>query len=143
VSETAPKPNWALLFRIAHSLIQQINSQQSIIDCWTFGGGTAMMIQIDHRESHDVDIFLPDPQLLSFLDPAKHDFEFESRPSDYRGDGSRFLKLAFQNIGEIDFIVAPALTSNPTKLHSSEGTDVQLETIPESSQRKFTIVDQQ
>jgi hypothetical protein len=34
-----------------------------------FGGGTAMMLQIDHRESHDVDIFLTDPQLLASLDP--------------------------------------------------------------------------
>jgi hypothetical protein len=25
------------------------------------------MVQIDHRESHDVDIFLPDPQLLRSL----------------------------------------------------------------------------
>ncbi|WP_352570972.1 hypothetical protein [Mesorhizobium sp. M0074] len=27
-----------------------------------------MMIQINHRESHDVDIFLDDPQLLGFID---------------------------------------------------------------------------
>ena len=35
------------------------------------------MLQIDHRESHDVDIFIPDPQLLAFLDPEKQDFQFE------------------------------------------------------------------
>lgn len=34
-----------------------------------FGGGTAMTIQIGHRESHDIDIFLDDPQLLGFIDP--------------------------------------------------------------------------
>jgi hypothetical protein len=39
-----------------------------------------MMLQIDHRESHDVDIFLPDPQLLPFLDPKLHDFELKSCP---------------------------------------------------------------
>jgi hypothetical protein len=41
-------------------MIRQVNSEQSIIDRWTFGGGSAMMVQIGHRESHDVDIFLPD-----------------------------------------------------------------------------------
>jgi hypothetical protein len=52
------------LFHIACSLIRQVNSEQTIVDSWSFGGGTAMMLQIDHRESHDIDIFLPDAQLL-------------------------------------------------------------------------------
>jgi hypothetical protein len=62
-------------------MIRQVNSEQSIIDRWTFGGGSAMMVQIGHRESHDVDIFLPDAQLLPFLDPQKRDFDFEILPS--------------------------------------------------------------
>ncbi len=81
-------PGWARLFRVARDVIRQVNSEQLIIDRWTFGGGTAMMLQIDHRESHDVDIFLEDPQLLPFLDPQKHDFEFQILPSDYLGDGT-------------------------------------------------------
>jgi hypothetical protein len=58
--------DWARLFRAACALIRQVNSKESIIDNWTFGGSTAMMLQIGHRESRDVDIFLPDPQLLPF-----------------------------------------------------------------------------
>jgi hypothetical protein len=46
-----------------------------------------MMLQIGHRQSEDIDIFLHDPQLLSYLDPKLHDFEFEIMPSDYQGDG--------------------------------------------------------
>ena len=102
--------DWARLLRIACSLIRQVNSKQSIIDSWSFGGGTAMMLQIDHRESRDVDIFLPDPQLLSYLDPKLHDFKFEIFPADHDGDGSGFLKIAFKDIGEIDFIVGLSLT---------------------------------
>jgi len=49
-----------------------------------------MMLQIDHRESQDVDIFLSDPQLLPYLDPQKRDFRFEIWPTDYDGDGSSF-----------------------------------------------------
>ncbi len=96
-----------------------------------------MMLRIGHRTSHDVDIFLPDPQGLSFLDPGKHDFEFEIRPTDYRGDGNRFLKLAFQGIGEIDFIVANSLTSNPSTSELVEGEEAQLETIPEIIAKKI------
>ena len=105
---SAVRPDWARLFRVASSLIRQVNSEQLIIDSWSFGGGTAMMLQVGHRESHDVDIFLADAQFLPFLDPKLHDFEFEIRPSDYGGDGTGSLKLAFEGIGEVDFIVAHA-----------------------------------
>jgi hypothetical protein len=107
---SADRPDWARLFRIACSLIRQVNSEQPIIDSWSFGGGTAMMLQVGHRESHDIDIFLPDAQLLPFLDPKLRDFEFDFWPSDYGGDGTGFLKLAFEGIGEIDFVVAHAVT---------------------------------
>lgn len=117
-------------------MIEQVNSERLIIDYWTFGGGTAMMLQINHRESNDVDIFLPDAQLLSFLDPQKCDFDLEVQPSDYHGDGARFLKLGFE-IGEIDFIVAPALTSAPTIPATVEGKPVLLETIPEIIAKKI------
>jgi hypothetical protein len=96
-----------------------------------------MMLQIDHRESHDVDIFLFDPQVLPFLDPQKHDFAFEMQPTDYEGDGARFLKLAFENVGEIDFIVGGSLTSTPTIPMTIEGEAVQLETIPEIIAKKI------
>ena len=96
-----------------------------------------MMLQIGHRESHDVDIFLSDPQLLPFLDPKLHDFEFEIRPSDYGGDGTGFLKLAFEGLGEIDFIVAHAVTDNPTTRQTIEGEEVDLETVAEIIAKKI------
>lgn len=95
-----------------------------------------MMLQVDHRESHDIDIFLPDVQLLPFLNPGVHDFEFEIRPSDYAGDGSRFLKLAFGEIGEIDFIVAQTLTMPGALRQIVEGEDVNLETVAEIITKK-------
>jgi hypothetical protein len=129
--------DWTRLFRVACELIRQVNSKESIIDHWTFGGGTAMMLQIDHRESHDVDIFLFDPQVLAFLDPQKRDFTFAIQPTGYEGDGARHLKLAFENIGEIDFIVGGQLTSKPTMPMTIEGEAVQLETIPEIIAKKI------
>jgi hypothetical protein len=136
VSDLANQPEWVRLFRIACDLVRQVNSRDLIIDYWTFGGGTALMLQIDHRESHDVDIFLRDPQLLAFLDPQKHDFQFDIRPVDYIGDGSKFLKLAF-DIGEIDFIVDEPKTARPAIEQMIEGQSTQLETIPEITTKKI------
>lgn len=94
------------------------------------------MLQIDHRESRDVDIFLRDPQLLPFLDPQRHDFEFDVKPLDYTGDGAKFLKLTF-DIGEIDFIVTEPKTAQPTTERVIEGQSTLLETIPEIATKKI------
>ena len=96
-----------------------------------------MMLQIDHRESHDVDIFLSDPQLLAFLDPQKRDFKFEIWPTAYDGDGASFQKLAFKDVGEIDFIVGHAMTSSPPIQTVIEGEATLLETIPEIIAKKI------
>ena len=133
---SVPGSDWPRLFRIACSLIRQVNSEHAIIDSWALGGGTAMMLQINHRRSDDIDIFLPDAQLLPYLDPKLRDFHFEVTPSDYQGDGSRFPKLAFEGLGEIDFIVSPTVTSMPTTQRTIEGEDVALETIAEIITKK-------
>lgn len=130
-------PAWKRLFPIACSLIDQVNSSQTVIDAWTLGGGTAMMIQIDHRDSHDIDVFLPDPQLLSLLDPKTRDFRFETPPSDYQGDGARYLKISFSGLGEIDFIVSGAITTSSSIQRIVEGRKVDLETIPEIIAKKI------
>jgi hypothetical protein len=96
-----------------------------------------MMLQIGHRESHDVDIFLSDAQYLGLLNPDKNDFKFEVLPTEYNGDGTGFLKFVFENIGEIDFIVGHAMTDQPTLRQTIEGTEVLLETIPEIITKKI------
>ena len=128
---------WRRLLPIATDLIDQLREKVGGYDVdWSFGGGTAMMIQIGHRESHDIDIFLNDPQLLGFIDPSRSQLHFETLPSDYVGDGLRFQKFAFQNVGEIDFIVAGPLTAIPYDVREIEGRQVRLETIPEIIAKK-------
>lgn len=134
---TSHHSDWQLLLRIAHDLIDQVNAEQCIIDRWTLGGGTAMMMQIHHRESHDVDIFVDDPQILPYLNPATTDFSYERMPTGYSGDGSRFLKFAFKDIGEIDFIVAPQLTASPTTQENFGNRQFLLETVPEIITKKI------
>jgi len=122
---------WRRLFGIAVDLIEQLRENAGGFDFeWSFGGGTAMMIQIGHRESHDIDIFLDDPQLLGFIDPSRSRLRLDLAPSDYQGDGLRFQKFAFENVGEIDFIVAGTLTQMPFDIREVEGRAVRLETVP-------------
>ncbi len=129
---------WRRLFRIACNLIDQVHDRVGDYPFqWSFGGGTAMMIQIGHRESHDIDIFLDDGQILGFLDPAKADLHFVEVPASYLGDGARFQKFAFEDIGEIDFIASRPLTRQPFEVRGVEGRPVKLETIPEIIAKKI------
>jgi hypothetical protein len=129
--------DWRRLFVIACDLLDQaaVNSGGYPFD-WSFGGGTAMMIQIGHRESHDIDIFLDDPQVLGFFDPAKADLRFARQPAEYIGDCSRFQKFTFSDLGEIDFIVSGALTPQPFIDHDIDGRAVKLETLAEIIAKK-------
>jgi len=36
---------------------------------WTFGGGTVLMLRLAHRQSKDIDLFVPDPQYLGYVNP--------------------------------------------------------------------------
>lgn len=57
-----PYPSrWEDLLKEAFNIIDAANRDGDILAGRTFGGGTAMMLQIDHGESHDVDLFLYDP----------------------------------------------------------------------------------
>lgn len=52
-----------------------------------------MMIQVDHRESHDVDLFLNDPQLLPYLEAIVAELQFLRGEAIYDGDGTGHLKI--------------------------------------------------
>ena len=127
---------WRDLLQEAFSILDCVNKDFQIIDSWSFGGGTAMMIQIDHRESHDVDLFLDDPQLLPYVEAAVAEMQFALGEATYNGDGSGHLKIAFDGIGEIDFIVTGHITNAPTTDQEIEGRSVALETVPEIIAKK-------
>ena len=118
-------------------MIRQVNAPTPIIEHWTLGGGTALMLRIDHRESRDIDIFVTDPQQLAFLDPARRDFAFEIQPSAQSGDGSKFLKLTFAEFGEIDFIAGAALTSPASSAETVDSEPLELESVAEIIAKKI------
>ncbi|GFO83210.1 MAG: hypothetical protein A49_28370 [Methyloceanibacter sp.] len=134
---TQGSSRWEDLLGEAFKIIDTVNRDGEILTGWTLGGGTAMMLQIDHRESHDVDLFLEDPQLLACLVAAVADMQFDIGTPTYNGDGSGHLKVAFEGIGEIDFIVTSHVTAGHAETQSILGRPVLLETIPEIVAKKI------
>jgi hypothetical protein len=128
---------WPELFDIAVSLLQQAGERGLGQIEWAFGGGTALMLQIDHRESYDVDIFICDPQYLSFLNPEIQGFDLALTPSDYSLEGGHALKISFEDAGEIDFICCASLTEPAARTAEINGKQVMLETPPEILAKKI------
>ena len=92
---------------------------------WSFGGGTAMRLFYDHRESKDVDIFVTDAYVISGLSPRLNSAT-EDLTDDYN-EQSNFLKLRFPE-GEVDFIVGGRLIETVSFVDKRiRGRDVRVE----------------
>lgn len=79
---------------------------------WTFGGGTALALWLDHRVSYDIDIFTRGSLTRMtplFCDETKRVLGANGRMQ-FPG---HYLKLELDG-GEIDFLTPPTLTENPT-----------------------------
>ena len=76
------------------------------------GGGTRIMLAIEHRISQDVDLFVHDAQWIGFLTPRLND-KFEDRLNGYEEDAT-WVKLKHQD-GEIDFIVGGSLLNRESE----------------------------
>ncbi|MGB0506352.1 MAG: nucleotidyl transferase AbiEii/AbiGii toxin family protein [Pikeienuella sp.] len=132
-----PSPSrWGELFDIAHEIFEQCNREAPILDQWSLGGGTALMLQVGHRESHDIDLFVNDPQVMNYLNPSLQDYLLSIQPSDYITDGTSSLKIVFDDIGEIDIICCGALLPAPTWAAMVRGCLTDLETPAEIVAKK-------
>ncbi|HEX9806473.1 MAG TPA: nucleotidyl transferase AbiEii/AbiGii toxin family protein [Alteraurantiacibacter sp.] len=135
MSEGRPS-EWPALFDIAIRILSHFERTAGFMPAWTFGGGTALMLEIDHRESHDIDLFIEDPQVLPFLNPETQGIPLERRPDTYETDGAGVLKLAYKNLGEIDFICCANIVDTPAVQREVRGHTVRLETPAEVIAKK-------
>ncbi|MDR6890722.1 MULTISPECIES: nucleotidyl transferase AbiEii/AbiGii toxin family protein [Variovorax] len=71
---------------------------------WTFGGGTVLMLRFDRFSKH-IDLFVPDPQYLGYVNPRLGG-PAEDLTSEYE-ENAQFIKLQL-DAGEIDIVVGPA-----------------------------------
>ncbi len=56
--------SWEKLLAKAFIIVDEVERHGGRLEGMTLGGGTALMLQIGHRDSREIDLFLPDPQLL-------------------------------------------------------------------------------
>ncbi|MCG5074020.1 nucleotidyl transferase AbiEii/AbiGii toxin family protein [Paraburkholderia sp. RG36] len=97
-----------MLFRHALTLVEEIRTHGTSTPFWTFGGGTVLMLRYGHRLSKDVDIFVPNPQYLGYVNPRINETASEIT-TDY-DEHAGFVKLILPE-GEIDFVVSQNLTA--------------------------------
>jgi predicted nucleotidyltransferase component of viral defense system len=124
---------WGALFPHALRLMAHLESQVQGA-WWTFGGGTVLMLRIDHRQSRDIDLFVPDRQYLGYVNPRLSDVA-EQVSHDYE-EGSEFLKF-FLPEGEIDIVAGAALTDQPFDVVLHAGRNIRVETCAEIIAKKM------
>ena len=116
---------WESLFDHAVALIDTCEKVGERPPKWRFGGGTMLMLDFNHRYSKDIDIFITDPQYLTFFSPRLNDTA-EEFATEYV-EAAHYLKIIGKG-GDIDFVISPTLTSEPTAVRKIRGRTVTTET---------------
>lgn len=124
---------WRELFPPALTLMAHLETQVRQ-PLWTFGGGTVLMLRIAHRQSKDIDLFVPDPQYLGFLNPRLSEVA-ESITTEYE-ENAEFVKLLLPS-GEIDIVVGASLTPQPYDEITCFGRNIKFETCAEIIAKKM------
>jgi hypothetical protein len=129
---TKPGP-WAALFASALTLTDHLATviAQPV---WTFGGGTVLMLRLNHRYSRDIDLFVPDPQYLGHVTPRLCDAA-ERLTTEYV-ESAEYVKLLMP-AGEIDIVVGRPLTLQPWEVVSHHGRRILVETNAEIIAKKM------
>lgn len=101
---------------------------------WSFGGGTVLMLRIAHRQSKDIDLFVPDPQYLGYINPRLSAFADEL--CDAYDESAEHIKL-YRSTGEIDVVASTMLTQDPFETVIYEGRQIQVQTNAEIIAKKL------
>lgn len=129
-----PAGVWQSLLSHAYSLLDSVSADGIEIPRWSLGGGTVLMFHYAHRLSKDIDIFVPDPQFLGYINP-RIGGKGEDITQHY-SDGAEYVKLYLPE-GEIDFVAASPLTMHPYEQYDVLGREVLLETPVEIVAKKL------
>lgn len=130
--------HWEGLFDIAMDIVDKVQLLLPPNDPneWTFGGGTAMMLQINHRNSFDVDFFSTDRQLLGYVYAVALDDYVNTEMAEYEGVGGTYIKLIFMDRGQVDFVTAKPILEDFARPTIIRGRDILMETVPEIIAKK-------
>lgn len=125
---------WWEVLKIALELLDKEKENVPFTE-WVWGGGSVLAYRYKHRDSEDVDIFLWNAQLLALFSPRLNE-NLESMSIRYN-EMSHFIKLWIKENAQIDFILAPSLTSSPFTTEEVMGYKIQVETPWEISIKKL------
>jgi len=123
---------WETLFAKALRAIDSVR-EPAFHSAWSLGGGTVLMWRFRHRVSKDVDVFVPDPQYLGYLDPDLNETVDALTPKRTRESG--YLRLYFDE-GEVDFIASAPVTRKPQVIEKVLDRDVRVDTSAEIIAKK-------
>jgi len=123
---------WRALERFAHEIVADAAKRAGSNFAPLLGGGTRLMLALEHRISDDIDLFIRDPQWIGYLSPRLND-RFEDKITGY-DEGATSLKFKFPE-GEIDFIVSMSLLGLPAE--HSDNCSFPLEPIAEVLAKKL------
>jgi hypothetical protein len=135
----AERSEWRLLLDLALPALDHVfgppdeGTARNHTPDWTLGGGTAIMLHIRHRISHDIDIFVPGTRLKLFT-PA-------TNPAAARISGrfqwpGHYLKFERPE-GEIDFLSAMLQTKPGFTWSNLKGRPIAVETPEEVIVKKI------
>ena len=116
---------WERLFNRAMRVLDASIAIGVPPDDWSFGGGTVLMLKYQHRFSKDVDIFVSDPQYITTFSPRIND-RAEDDTTGY-DEQHKYVKLYYPE-GEVDFVAATSVTSDPYAYQEILGRRVKVET---------------
>jgi len=92
------------------------------------------MLRRNHRQSKDVDLFVPDPQYLGYFSPRLTDAA-EALTTQYQ-EAAEFTRLMLPT-GEIDIVVGTPLTDEPWEIVDFDGRPICVETCAEIVAKKM------
>lgn len=124
--------SWRTLERLALSIIDDVRAHAGLDFRPKLGGGTRLMLALNHRISHDIDLFIRDPQWIGYISPRLND-RVEAISPNYE-EAADFIKLRMPE-GEIDFIVRGSLLGLPDE--SDHDTPLPLEPVAEVLAKKL------
>lgn len=124
---------WRELFEAALTLTDHL---ATVVEnpAWSFGGGTVLMLRLNHRHSKDIDLFVPDPQYLGHFSPRLADAA-EALTNDY-AEFAEYIKLKLVQ-GEIDIVVGTPLTDSPWETAHFQGRPIRVESCAEIVAKKM------
>jgi Nucleotidyl transferase AbiEii toxin, Type IV TA system len=126
--------DWRSLFMHGLALMREMRLRTRPDALWTFGGGTVLMLRHAHRLSKDIDLFVPDPQYLGFVNPRLSDVAADLC-TDYV-EAMEYIKL-LRPEGEIDIVASHNLTAQPWTAETIMGEQVCVETDVEIVAKKM------